>query len=406
MRRLTPLVLAVVALALAGCGAAVHPGQRIPGHLLTVYFGGPLRGASSAGATAALNGARMALASAHGRLGGYRIRLEAVDDSTVASDGWDPNQTTVNARRVVQDPTTVGYLGDFNSGASAISIPLLNRAGIPQISPASTAVGLTISGPGAAPGEPEKYYPTGTRTFARVVPTDATQARALVAIGQTTGCHSTFVLQDGEVDGEELALSFAVTALSAGLRTASLPFTRQAPNYTSVANAVANSGADCVLISAIDERSSALLAKEVAAAVPDATIFISNGLANSTFLSAIPESLDTRMIVVSAALPADKYPPPARAFLARYARRYGQPEPAAIFGYVAMQLMIDVIDDATEGGHKQADRARIVAALFDGDQRRTALGMIHIDRSGDLTLQRFGIYRVAHGQLVFMQAAG
>lgn len=411
MRRLTLLVVGVIALALAGCGTAVHPGQRIPGRTLTVYFSGPAGGASSVAAASALDGARLALANAGDRVGRYRVVLKALDDSTVASDGWDPNQTTLIARQVIQDPTTVGYLGDFNSGASAISIPLLNRAGIPQISPGSTAVGLTSTGAGHAPGEPEKYYPTGVRTFARVVPTDAAQALALVAVQRAMGCRSTFVLHDGEVDGEDAALSFVLTALSAGLPVAgTLPFKRGAPNYLSSAQSVAASGANCVLISAIDERSSVALTKQLAATVPNATIFAGNGLADSAFTDpargGIPASLDARVIVVSAALPLDQYPERAASVMAQYTRRYGPPEPSAIFGYAAMQLMLDVIDDATDGGRKQADRAKILAALFDGDRRRTVLGMIHIDNAGDVTVQRFGIYRIVGGQLEFLEPAG
>jgi branched-chain amino acid transport system substrate-binding protein len=382
----------------------VRPGQRIPGHILTIYFSGPQFGASSVPSAAALDGARMALADAHGQMGRYRIVLKVLDDSTVASDGWDPNKTTLNTRLVVQDPTAVGYLGDFNSGASAISIPLLNRTGIAQISSGSTAVGLTSTGPGAAPGEPQKYYPTGRRTFARVVPTDASQALALLAIQSRIGCQKTFVLHDGEFDGFDAALSYAQ---SAGLRVAgTLPFTRQAPTYSSLVKTVATSGADCVLISAIDERSSVLLTKQLASAVPAATIFVSNGLASSAYLDAIPRSLDPRLIVLSATLPAKDYAPVARGFVARYARRFGVVEPSAILGYGAMQLMLDVIDDATDGGRKQADRAKVVAALFDGDQRRTVLGMLHITRTGDLTAPRFGVYRVAGGQLSFIQAVG
>ena len=36
--------------------------------------------------------------------------------------------------------------------------------------PANTYVGLTTDEPGAEPGEPDKYYPTGKRTYARIVP--------------------------------------------------------------------------------------------------------------------------------------------------------------------------------------------------------------------------------------------
>ena len=405
MRPAAALVLAATALALAGCGAAVHPGQRIPGRKLTIYFSGPLHGASSAAARSALDGARLALADAGGTIGRYRIVLKVLDDSTYASDGWDPNQTTLDVRQAVQDPTTAGYLGDFNSGASAISIPLLNHAGIAQISSGSTAVGLTTAGIGAAPGEPQKYYPTGVRTFARVLPTDAVQALAIVQAERAVGCASTLVLDDGEVDGEDAALTFLLTAKSAGLRVVGvpLPFIRQAASYISLARSAASSGADCVLISAIDERSSARLTEQLAQALPGATIFAGNGLADSAYIDALPQSLDGRVIVVSAMLPPSSGR--ERAFLARYAARFGAPEPQAIFGAAAMQLMLDVIDDATHGGRIEADRAKIRDALFDGDERRTVLGMLELDRAGD-TRGRFGIYRLAGAKLRFMGAAG
>jgi ABC-type branched-subunit amino acid transport system substrate-binding protein len=242
------------------------------------------------------------------------------------------------------------------------------------------------------------------RTFARVVPTDASQAVALLAIQRTIGCHTTFILHDGEFDGFDAALSYAQ---SAGLRVAgTLPFTRQAPSYSSLVKTVAGSGANCVLISAIDERSSVLLTEQLASAVPAATIFVGNGLANNAYLDAVPHSLDSRLIVLSATLPPKDYAASARGFAARYEQRFGTSEPSAIFGYAAMELTLDVIDDATSGGRKQADRAKLLAALFDGDQRRTILGMIHISRTGDMTVHRFGIYRVAGGRLSFIEAVG
>ena len=91
------------------------------------------------------------------------------------------------------DRTTIGYIGDYNSGATAVSIPQLNRVEIPQISPSSTALGLTRGGLEAAPGEPEKYYPTGKRTFARVVPNDGVQAQVIVRLMRSMGCTRTYL---------------------------------------------------------------------------------------------------------------------------------------------------------------------------------------------------------------------
>jgi branched-chain amino acid transport system substrate-binding protein len=409
---LARMLLAVVAVAaLAGCGSSERPGARVQGTTLTVYFSGPLQGASSSGAQASLNGARLALADAHGRVGKYRIVLRTLDDATPQSRGWDPSQTTVNARVAIRDQSAIGYLGEFNSGASAVSIPLLNRAGIVQISPASTAVGLTSSGPGSAPGEPQKYYPLGKRTFARVVPSDAIQAVALVRLQQTVGCHSTFVLDDGEVDGEDTALTYVLTAKAADVRVVGVQaFQRHATDYSALAAGVAGSGADCVLLSAIDEPSAALLTEQIAHALPDATIFATNGLADSAYTDpdagGIPTSLDARVFLTSATLAPSLYPASGQAFLAQYTRAYGAPAPQAIYGYAAMALMLDAIGRATDGGRRAAYRSKVVAALLATPRIRSPLGTYRIDSSGDTTIDRYGIYRIVSGRLSFVEATG
>jgi branched-chain amino acid transport system substrate-binding protein len=411
LRRGLLLPAALAALAFAGCGSSRRPGARIRGTTLSIYFSGPLHGAASVAALSALNGARLALGSARDRVGEYRIVLKALDDSTPTSYGWDPSQTTMNARLASQDPTTVGYIGEFNSGASAVSIPLLNRAGIPQISAGSTAVGLTTAGTGAAPGEPQKYYPLGSRTFSRVIPNDAVQARALVHVQQTLGCHSTFVLDDGEVDGEDTALTFVLTAQSEALRVVGVQaFQRRASDYSSLAAGVAGSGADCVLISAIDERSAVLLTRQLARMLPDATFFASDGLADSAYVEpeagGIPASLDPRVIVASATLNPSAYPPAERAFLTGYARLFGAPEPSAVYGYAAMGLMLRAISRATDGGRRPVQRSKVAAAILSTSRIRGALGTYRIDSSGDTSINRFGIYRIVDGRLSFLQAGG
>jgi branched-chain amino acid transport system substrate-binding protein len=406
------LVCVAAALALAGCGSAVRPtAQRIRGSQLNVYFAGPFRGASSLEAAAALDGARLALDRHRRRIGRYRIELRVLDDSTVASQGWDPAQTSANARQVAGDPDAIGYVGDFNSGASAVSIPVLNRAGIPQVSPGSTAVGLTSAGIGAAPGEPDKYYPTGIRTFARVVPTDAYQAVALVDVERSRACRSTFVLYDDEVDGYDTAVTFVLTAKSAGLRVAGiLPFKRGAAGYAALATSVAGSGADCVVVSAIDEHSAALLTEQLAGALPHDTFIAANGLADSAYTDpadgGVPVDLDPRVYVVSATLALRDYPASARRFAAAFTRRFGALQPPAIFGYEAMEVLLDAIGRATGGGRRQADRAAVRAALLDTRQRRSVLGPFRIGPDGDTSIHVFGIYRLLDGKLSFLGAAG
>jgi branched-chain amino acid transport system substrate-binding protein len=396
----------------SGCGSSsgqTLAASRIRGSTLTIYASAPLRGRSTVSGEAVINGAQLALDQVRSRIGEYRIALKVLDDATVASGGWDPGQTTINLRAPVLDPTTIGYVGDFNSGASAISIPPLNRAGIPQVSPTSAAVGLTSATLGAFPGEPAKYYPTGIRTFARVVPNDRIQAIAQVRVQQEMSCKSTYVLNDGEVDGADAARSFEVAAKAAHLRLAGLQtFVRDATSYSALASGIAQVAPDCVLIAADTESGAVRLTTDLAAAMPTVKIFGSAGLAESTYADplrgGIPMSLDPRVVLTSPALGLSDSPPSARAFTAAYERRYGPPEPDAIFGYEAMSLMLNAIERATGDGTESATRSRVRKALFATHDRRSVLGTYSIDRNGDTTMWRYGVWGIAQGQLTFLEA--
>ncbi|TMK74226.1 MAG: branched-chain amino acid ABC transporter substrate-binding protein, partial [Actinobacteria bacterium] len=135
-----------------------------------------------------MNGIKLALDQAHNQAGDFTVKYTSLDDATAQAGEWDPGQTAADARKAASDPNTVYYIGEFNSGASEVSIPILNNAGIPQVSPANTYVGLTTNEPGSAPGEPDKYYPTGNRTYLRIVPRDSIQAAADLMAMKQAGC--------------------------------------------------------------------------------------------------------------------------------------------------------------------------------------------------------------------------
>jgi len=98
-----------------------------------------------------VNGIKLALSQAGGKAGKWTVNYQSLDDSTAAAGKWDPGQTAANARKAATDPKAVYYIGEFNSGASEVSIPILNQAGLPQVSPANTYVGLTTTSPAALP---------------------------------------------------------------------------------------------------------------------------------------------------------------------------------------------------------------------------------------------------------------
>jgi branched-chain amino acid transport system substrate-binding protein len=186
----TGCLLAALALGVTACGDSDNDTSSKPsgsgnapaGKNLTIYSSLPMQGASRVQTEALVNGAKLALEQSGNKAGSNTIKYVPLDDSTAQAGSWTPEAESANALKAAQDNSTAVYLGAFNSGASKVSIPILSEAGVPQISPANTYVGLTTNDPGSEPGEPDKYYPTGNRTYVRIVPKDTIQAAALVTL--------------------------------------------------------------------------------------------------------------------------------------------------------------------------------------------------------------------------------
>jgi len=401
------LAMAGLALSVAGCGRTAGPkadANPIRGDLLTIYVSVPQDGASRQAGEAVVNGATLALDQIHARIGRYRFRLEVLDDSSPGSGVWSAAAAAAAAQTAAANATTIGYLGDFNSGASAVSIPILNRQAIPQISPASSAVGLTSDGPGSSPGEPYAYYPTPLRSFIRVVPSDAVQAHAQVRLQRQLGCKSVYVLDDGEYDGDEASAAFTQVALAEHYSVAAQQsYVPGESSYASIGQTVAQSGADCALVAAIPERSAAQLTAAVAEQAPNVQIFATAALAEPTFtdpaLGGLPAKLDSRVLITAAGGDASARNPSRRAFVRSYTHTYGSPLPVAVDGYEAMRLLLGAVRSATHGGRDELERLKVVDALHATRRRRSPLGVYSIEPDGDTTIDGYGVYRIVDGAL-------
>ena len=149
---------------LPGCGGGDDGGE---GGTVTVYVSVPQTGERAAEGRAVIAGARDALADADGRAGDLAVRAVYLDD-TAGTGRWDLAATGANARRAVEDASAVGFIGNLDSGATRVSLPITNQADLVQISPGATAPDLTRRV--SAELEPGRYRPSDEQTFARLVP--------------------------------------------------------------------------------------------------------------------------------------------------------------------------------------------------------------------------------------------
>src|SRR3954447_1744015 len=371
---------------------------------VTIYSSLPLQGASRVNSEAVNNGAKMALKAVNNKVGDYTIDFKNLDDSTASAGKWDPGQTQSNARKAVQDKSTVAYIGEFNSGATANSLPILNEAGIPQVSPSNTAQGLTAKGLGSAPGEPDKYYPTGKRTYARVVPRDEIQGGADVQAMKADGCTKIYIVNDKEVYGQGLATVVQQQAPKSGMQVVGNDgYDPKASNYRSLASKIQGKGADCFFGSIIVDNNGSQLYKDVAAGVPNAKLYGPDGVAEETFTNpkegGIPDSIASRVKITVATLAQDKYPPAGQKLLKDYETTYKKkPQTYAIYGYEAMSLILDAMKRA---GSKANDRTAVNDQIHKTKDKQSVLGTYSIDQNGDTSLTDYGLYTIKNGTLVF-----
>jgi branched-chain amino acid transport system substrate-binding protein len=394
------MVLPMLAFGVAACGSdnKSSGGSTAQGSTLTIYSSLPLQGTSRGQSEAVIDGEKLALEEVGNKVGKFNIKYESLDDSTAQNPGTaDEGQTAQNARQAVRDKSAIFYLGEFNSGGTKVSLPILNKASIPQISPSNTYIGLTTNEPGSEPGEPQKYYPTGKRTYARVVPRDKIQGAALVTVMKEDGCKTATLWNDKSTYGAGLARNIKQSASSAGVKIENEQGTdKNAPNYRSIASKITS---DCFVFAGVTGENGVQVYKDVAAAAPNAKLYGPDGVAEEAFTNpkkgGIPASISKRVKITVATLGV-KDLPSAASTLDKYKQKYNVQtvDPYGIYGYETMALALDALKRA---GDKANDRDAVLKALFSTKDRQSVLGTYSIDKNGDTSLTDYGLYDIKDG---------
>jgi branched-chain amino acid transport system substrate-binding protein len=398
----TLIVMVVLVAVVSGCGG-ISGATNSQGNQLTVYSSLPLQGPSGAISGQIVDGEKLALHDFGGHIGPFKISYDSMDDSSPTSGLWDPGMTASNAKTAANDPSTIAYLGDYNSAATAISLPLINAAGILQISPASPYAGLTSSAY-AGQDEPERFYPTGGRSFARLEPGDPAQARAQVQLMRELGVGRVYVLDNQDPFELPLAQMVAADSKHAGVSVVahdSLDTTATA-SFAGEISKIAQSGAQAVFFAGGTTPETVSLWQQLHSADPRLWLLGPSTMVNATFTSAIGAGSASRTLLTTPILPVTHYPASAQRVLAAYRRQFHeQPEAYALFGYEAMSATLRAIAHAgVHGNNRQA----VIDALFAAGPHDSVIGRYAIERGGETTLSSYGVDRVIAGKPVFWRA--
>jgi branched-chain amino acid transport system substrate-binding protein len=366
-------------LLVAGCGGSERAEEsRIVGDALTVYSSLPQTGPLAPLSRDVVRAEKLALEEAGGRAGAFRVSYVSLDSADPKTGHWTPARVAENARTAVEDLQTIAYLGELESGASAISVPILNEGGMLQVSPGDTFAGLTERG---GPGEPDKYYPSGKRTFARVVPADDEQVAELVALLEKAGVRRVWLADDRQVAATALVDHLAASLKAAGIEVvhrARLDAGGDVPG--DLARDVREDRADAFVYAGAYRPFALDALRAVHEGAPRVALFAADGIPLAAGLAGGAGGAADRLVLTG----LDPHRgSEQRAFARRFAARYGaEPDPRAVLGYQAMQLVLQSIERA---GARANSRPEVI---------RQALASVGEPRA------RFAAFRIAGGRLV------
>jgi branched-chain amino acid transport system substrate-binding protein len=290
----------------------------------------------------------------------------------------------------------VGVIGTFNSGAAEIMIPILNRAPngpIGMISPANTYVGLTHAGPGTAPGEPGKYYPTGKRNYVRIVAADDFQGAADALAAKSFGIKKVYILNDKEAYGLGVATNFKNAAKKVGLTVAGFTaWDGKASSYEALAVKIKASGATGVFLGGLVCENGGKLIKDISAGAPGVQIMAPDGF---TPISADVQGAGTAangMTVSVAGLPNNQLKGAGKAFVKGFTKAVGTPDPYSVYAAQATEVLLAAI------AKSNGTRGDVAAKLFKTKVTNGILGSFSLNKNGDTTSNPVTIYKIKSGK--------
>jgi branched-chain amino acid transport system substrate-binding protein len=375
----------VTALPASSCNAQQYKGSGKPDYLIASDL--PLIGGSREQTVQMNKAIAYVLQQQDWKAGKYNIAFQACNDASAQLAKWDPTKCSANAHAYASNSSLIGVIGTFNSGCAAIEIPVLNQApggGLQLLSPANTYGCLTEH---CSATEPSKYYPSGSRNYARVAPSDPNQGAVDAAFLKSKGVTSVYILNDKEAYGLGVAKNFKGAATAAGIKVLGFDaYDPKAPNYQALFTKIANTKPDSVFIGGlIDENSGQLINDKVSVLGDNAKVklMLPDGFTTDSVFQrsqgGTPKANGAYFSVAGVGI--DQYKGAAQTFINGFKSQLGgKPvDPYAILGAQAAKVLLDAI------AKSDGSRSQVIANVFKTHVSNGLIGSFSLNKNGDLS---------------------
>lgn len=374
------------ALPASSCGPIYYEGSGTPQYIVASDL--PLQGSGRTQTIQMTDAIKFIFKQKNFKAGKYTVGYQSCDDSTAQAGKWDSGKCSTNANAYARNQSVIGVIGTFNSGCAEIIIPKLNTAPsgpLGMVSPANTYVGLTHKGPAIAPGEPDKYYPSGKRNYIRLVAADDFQGAADALLTKQLGYKSVFILNDKEAYGLGVAQDYKNAAQNLGLTISGFTaWDPKASSYEALATRIKQTGASTVFVGGLVCENGAKLIKDLRSVLGAKYPLIApDGF--SDFTANGPAAAGTYISV--AGIPPEKLTGQGKSFITDFSAQEGTAvNPYSGYAAQTAVVMLDAI------AKSDGTRPKVVDNLFKTKVTNGILGTFSINKDGDTTANPVTVY--------------
>jgi len=380
----------VSALPASSCGPLQYKGEGDPDYLIASDL--PLQGSSRTQTTQMNQAIVYELEQRDWKAGDYNIAFQACDDASAQLAKWDPSKCSANANAYKGNDKLLGVLGTFNSGCAIIQLPVLNQApdgGILLFSAANTYGCLTEP---CAGNEPEKYYPSGTRTYVRVAPSDPNQAAVVAKFAQEKGVKSVYILNDKEAYGLGVAKNFQGAAKALGMEIKGFAaYDPKQPNFQATFTKIKATDPDAVFVGGlIDENSGQLINDKVSILGPNVDspskgtmLFLPDGFTDNAIFDraegGTPNAKGAYFSVAGVGI--DQYKGAALEWIEGFQQSTNAESisPYSVLAAQSAQVLLDAIENS------DGSRSEVIENVFDTQVDDGLIGSFAFNENGDLS---------------------
>ena len=385
---------------LPGCSSLLYGGEGEPDVLIAASTS--LQGRAAEYGVQDAQAVKLVLEERGWRAGDLSVGLQICDEMTASRGLSSPRKCWRNARAFARNRGVLGVVGPKHSDCALQMLPRLNEApGGPLVlvGPSATYLGLTRTGPGAEGAYVEGNFPSGQRSFVRLVPADDVQGAAGALFGKRQGARSVFVLNGCDcMYGYAVATAFRVAAERLGLRVAgTAQWGSDASVYRALAERIRSTGADTVYLGGYLENNGVRLIRDLRAVLgTEVALLASDGFASPAQVVEGAGPAAEGFTVTIAGVPSNELPAAGREFAERFEERYlSPPRTFSLHNAQAAQILLDAI--ARSDGSRASVTRQVLRAHVEGG----LVGDFEFDRHGDTTLNAIGVYRIEEGRMRF-----